>query len=79
MTFANVLESQVKCLESKAGSGTPLCLIMHTDKGKSEVTELSQSKLSFYSDMYSIYGWWCRPPGVQTHQLWPSKDQVCQR
>ena len=37
MTFTNVLESQIKfliCVESKAGSGTPLCLTMQTIKRK---------------------------------------------
>ena len=36
-TFTNVLESEIKlliCLESKAGSGTPLCLTLHADKRK---------------------------------------------
>ena len=65
MTFANVLESQVKCLESKAGSGTPLRLIMHTDKRKSEVTELSQRKLSFtVIYIVSVDGTRCTDPST---------------
>ena len=37
MTSTNDLESQLKflaCLESKAGSGTPLCLTMQTSRRK---------------------------------------------
>ena len=37
MTFTNDLENQIKfliCLESKAGSGTSLCLMMQTIKWK---------------------------------------------
>ena len=37
MTFTNDLENQIKfliCLESKAGSGTSLCLMMQTIREK---------------------------------------------
>ena len=53
MTFINVLESQIKlliCVESKAGSGTPLRLTMHADKWEeTEVTKLNQNNLSLFT------------------------------
>ena len=48
MTFTNDLENQIKfliCLESKAGSGTSLCLMMQTIKIE------SKQPLHFYSEL----------------------------
>ena len=49
LTFTNDLENQIKfliCLESKAGSGTSLCLMMQTI---SDVTKLSQNNLCIFT------------------------------
>ena len=56
MTFTNVLESQIKlliCLESKAGSGTPLAVFNNACRQEeTEVTKLSQNNLSIFTVIY---------------------------
>ena len=55
MTFTNGLESEIKlliCVESKASSGTPLCLILQTIKNWSNQIESEQP---FLFTVYSNY------------------------
>ena len=64
MTFTNVLESQIKFLiyvESKAGSGTTLCLIMQTIKSSQIESEKPLQCIIYQGSVdCEVKVWWYR-------------------
>ena len=55
MTFTNVLDSQIKFLESKAGSGTPTAFNNACRQEETEVTKFSQNNFSFFTVIYDAF------------------------